>query len=378
MRFHVLGIPHTVANKTYVACAFTQLIIRFCYMLKKSSTKNNFIYFYGHEKSEVHCDELIPITDDKYLEKYYGIYDENKLIKYGDAEAENEYSQKCITEIQKRKQPKDFLLSFWGYSNKKVTDNFPDCITVEPGVGYPTNAIYANFRVFVSYAWMHFSYGKMNIDNGPWYDTVIPNYFDPDEFEYKEEKSDYILYLGRVIKAKGVDICVQLAEELGVKLIIAGQNDLKSMGYDKIPPNVELVGHAGVEKRKQLMSNAKCLLLPSYYFEPFGNVVIESMLSGTPVITTDWGAFAEINLHGTTGYRCRTFEQFAWAVKNIDKIKPINCRNWAIKNYSMDRVSKLYDEYFDMLQKQHTKNGFYEKNPERDELDWLNKYYPDN
>ena len=297
--------------------------------------------------------------------KYYGEFDANKLIKHSNAEAEDIYNKKCITEITKRKKPNDFILSFWGVSNKKITDNFSDCIIVEPGIGYPTGAIYANYKVFVSYAWMHFSYGKMNIDNGPWYDAVIPNYFDPNEFEYKEEKSDYILYLGRIIKAKGLDICIQLAGETGVKLIVAGQNDLKSLGYDKLPENVKLVGHADVEKRKQLMSNAKCLLLPTYYFEPFGNVVIEAMLSGTPVITTDWGSFAEINLHGNTGYRCRTFEQFVWAIKNVDKIKPINCRNWAIQNYSMERVSKLYDEYFDMVQRQHTKQGWYDKNPDR-------------
>ena len=67
MRFHILGISNTIANQLYIGCAFTQLVIRFCCMLKKSSKHDNMIYFYGHNKSEIECDELIPVTDDEYF-----------------------------------------------------------------------------------------------------------------------------------------------------------------------------------------------------------------------------------------------------------------------------------------------------------------------
>lgn len=375
MRFHVLSIPHTIANKQYVACAFTQLVMRFCSMLRMMKGAHT-IYFYGHEKSEVECDELIGVMDDELLLKFYGEYDKNQLIKHNDEVVESIFNARCIKEIGKRKQAKDFILCFYGWSQKPIADKFPDCIIVEPSIGYPADAIFAPHKVFVSYSYMHYCYGKHNEQLGKWYDCVIPNHFDPDEFEYKEKKKDYMLYLGRIIKNKGVDICIQLAKELKMKLIIAGQSDLKSLGYEEIPEYVECVGSADVEKRKELMSNAKCLLLPTYYIEPFGNVVIESFLSGTPVITTDWGAFVETNLHGITGYRCRTFEQFKWAIKNIDNIKPQDCRDWAIRNFSMERVSELYEEYFDMLYKLWHNKGFYEKNDSRTNLNWLTKEYP--
>jgi glycosyltransferase involved in cell wall biosynthesis len=112
------------------------------------------------------------------------------------------------------------------------------------------------------------------------------------------------------------------------------------------------------------------------YNEPFGYVAIEAMLSGTPVITVDWGAFTETVLHGVTGYRCRTFEQFYWAANNIDLIKNKDCRDWAEKNYNFEKVGKMYTEYFQSLINIRTKEGWYTENADRKELDWLTKIHP--
>jgi glycosyltransferase involved in cell wall biosynthesis len=100
------------------------------------------------------------------------------------------------------------------------------------------------------------------------------------------------------------------------------------------------------------------------------------MLSGTPVISTDWGAFAECNLHGVTGYRCRTFEQFLWAAEHADRINPRDCRERAKANFSMSRVSPMYEEFFRSVMNVYAGNGWYEPNLERRDLDWLTQYCP--
>ena len=124
------------------------------------------------------------------------------------------------------------------------------------------------------------------------------------------------------------------------------------------------------------MAGAQCVMVPSYYNEPFGGVMVEALFSGTPIITTDWGGFAENNLHGVTGYRCRTMDQFIWAAKNISNINPSACREWAMNNFSLDRVSLMYEEYFKSLSNVANSKGWYSVDEERTELDWMTRVYP--
>jgi glycosyltransferase involved in cell wall biosynthesis len=204
-----------------------------------------------------------------------------------------------------------------------------------------------------------------------WYEVVIPNYFDLEDFEYKEQKQDYFLFLGRVYSGKGVDVAVQVTEKIGARLVIAGQNPEGRT----FPPHVDFVGYADVEKRRELMSNAKGAFVASQYVEPFGGVQIELLMSGTPTITTDWGSFAENNIHGVTGYRCRTFEQFEWAARNIDKINPQDCRQFA-ENFSLDRVAPMYEEYFQAVLDVYQGKGWYQDRPERTESVWFQRTIP--
>ena len=100
-------------------------------------------------------------------------------------------------------------------------------------------------------------------------------------------------------------------------MIIAGTGDLKDIGYNTIPSHVSCVGYCGVEQRRILMRDARAILGPSLYVEPFGNMVVEGYFSGTPAITSDWGGFVDTVIPGITGYRCRDFE-IRLIQKNVD------------------------------------------------------------
>jgi glycosyltransferase involved in cell wall biosynthesis len=239
-------------------------------------------------------------------------------------------------------------------------------LVVESGIGYPGGG-YAPYRIFESYAIMHAYQGQKAIEfahNDKWYDVVIPNYFDLDDFTYSAEKENYFAFLGRVNAGKGVHIAAQMSDAVGVPLKVAGAGDF---AFSPQPTMMERVGVLNPEGRRELLSKAKAVLCPSTFMEPFCGTQIEAMLSGTPVISSDWGAFAEYNIHGLTGYRCRTFEQFEFAARHIDNIKPADCRKWA-ENFSLDKIGERFDEYFWAVANVDT-GGWYAKKPERTSLD---------
>ena len=373
MRFHVLSLPHTITRKDYSACAFTMKALKFCKMM---TARGHTVYHYGHKDSVVECTEHIPVTFDEDLEKAYGKYDwkKNFFQHNTNDHAHQIFNQRAIVEVGKRKQPRDFLLCFWGYAHEAIANAHPELIAVEPGIGC-ANKPFTKQSIFESHAIMNVVYGKY--DRWPhWYDAVIPNYFDPADFDFNPTPRDYFVFVGRVIDSKGVGIAIEVTKRMGVRLLIAGQGDLKTICGENIPEHVTHMGYVEPEARSEIMRNAKALFAPTHFNEPFGGVSIEALFCGTPTITSDWGGFSENNLHGVTGYRCRTIEQFVWAGRNIDKISRQACRDWAMNNFSLERVALMYEEYFNTLSKVYTGQGFYAINDERTELDWLKRTYP--
>ena len=356
MRFHILGLPHTVSSKEYVACAYTQKVVKFAKMM---TARGHEVIHYGHEDSDLDCTEHVTVTTNEDLEIAYGSHDWRKNFFTFNTQdhAYQTFFKNAIEEVGKRKCQHDFILPFWGSGVRPICDAHPDLIVVEPGIGY-AGGHFANWKVFESYAIMHAYQGLEAVGTckQSWYDVVIPNYFDLNDFTFApEEKEDYFLFMGRVYSGKGIDIAVQVTKHIGAKLIVAGQNPEERT----FPDHVEFVGYADVEKRRELMSKAKASFVASTYLEPFGGVQVENLISGTPTITTDWGAFTENNIDGVTGYRCRTFADFVRAAKNIHNISPSVCRKYG-EQFSLDAIAPKYEKFFQDVLNVYTGKGWYE------------------
>lgn len=410
MRFHVLGICHTISNKEYLSCAFTQKVVKFCEMmtclsetdvqLKKNMSDEEIIkhptihhlIHYGHNKSQTLADEQVDVMNDALLDKVYGKYDwKSEMFRFGyEDEIHLTFTANVKRELGKRVKNGDIILCFWGIGHRSLSEQFNGiALVVEPGIGYNPESCFAPYKVFESYACMHKYYGYSRIEHPTWYDCVIPNYFNSDDFYINENENNeicgyrhktYYLYIGRIIKEKGLDVVLHLAKTKGFILLLVGQGKLSNIGYDEktLPRNIKHIGFADLEKRKKLMHGAKGVFLPTMYIEPFGGTTVESMFCGTPVITTDWGVFNETVLHGITGYRCRTLEHFEYAIDNVEYLDSNAIKQWANDNYGYKKIRQMYEEYFDMLLKVKFDAGFMKQNTTKSELNWLERHYPTN
>ncbi len=400
-RFHLISLPHSSTVKNWGPCAFTQLTYRFSQMMHDMGHD---VFHYGTEGADVTCTEHIDVLTKEVQKQAYGDWDPwtQLWIHNGKDLAYTTFRKNAIKELNRRKEPGDILLISNGNWLREISDVAGEgIVTIEPYVGYL--GFYAKYKVFPSYAWMHHMYGvsfgikegrktpdmpKENFVTGNWYDAVIQHFFDPADHTFEEKKDDYFLYTGRLIQRKGIHIAVDLCQRLGAKLIVCGQPiypsppdkyewSLKSVGIldeDGQPkPNIEYRGAVSFEEIDKLRGKARAVIIPSLYMEPFGMVVPEALLSGTPVISTDWGAFPEIVPHGEVGYRCRTMDDFIWAANNVDRIDPAHCREYAVKNFSMERIGPAYHEYFTKIHNLFG-DGWYTEQPDRKELDWLMRY----
>ena len=158
----------------------------------------------------------------------------------------------------------------------------------------------------------------------------------------KGKGGDYLLFVGRLGGMKGEQVAVETSKRTGIPLKLIGPGT---------PPNYgEYLGVMQPKDRAELMGGALAVIAPSMFPEPFNLVVIESQMTGTPTITTDWGGFTETNKNGRTGYRCSTLGEFAQAVEDCKKLDRDKIRERAIKKYSLEAIGPQYTKFFERLE----------------------------
>jgi glycosyltransferase involved in cell wall biosynthesis len=205
----------------------------------------------------------------------------------------------------------------------------PDALLFEPMVGY--GSCWTHNRVFPSQAQRNAIYASQrDAQSDAQNDAVIPHFVDPAEYDFSAATGRYLLYLGRNNPNKGVAIAQETAKQ------------------SALPYRGVFSGCHGAAKRK-LLSGARAVLMPTRYPEPFGYVAIEAMLSGTPVIASDWGAFPEIIQQGVTGWCCNTQAEFTAAAEKAATLDRAAIRAYAIKRFTIDAVADAYRKYLEFL-----------------------------
>ena len=175
----------------------------------------------------------------------------------------------------------------------------------------------------------------------------VTNGIDPGEFIYTETKDDYFLFAVANLadlEVKGFEIARFLIRECGIKVVVAGaipsgESDSYMQMFEDL--GVTYSGYVSGERKAELFARAKCLLFPTQQNEPFGLVVAEALVSGTPVISSYYGACPQI-VTPDVGFVCATFDEYKSAVRNIDRISPLTCRTVALERYHYLRMARDY------------------------------------
>jgi glycosyltransferase involved in cell wall biosynthesis len=201
-----------------------------------------------------------------------------------------------------------------------------------------------------------------------WFGTVYHG-LPLDLYSYGEGKGDYMAFIGRISPEKRVDRAIELAKSSGVKLKIAAKVDRVDQEYfeKEIRPTmdhplIEFIGEIGEEQKKEFLGNARLLIFPIDWPEPFGLVMIEAMACGTPVVAFRCGSVPEVIDQGITGLVVDSMEEARQAIENIASVNRQQCRRQFEKRFSVQRMVQDYVGNYEKLlseyrQKQVFLNG---------------------
>jgi glycosyltransferase involved in cell wall biosynthesis len=189
----------------------------------------------------------------------------------------------------------------------------------------------------------------------PWV-ANCPNALDLKAYPVHPHRGDYLLFIGRMSPDKGCHRAVEVAEQAGLPLKIAGkmQERLEEEYFEAavrphLGPDIEFLGEVTHEEKVDLLQNARVTLFPIKWQEPFGLVMIESMACGTPVIATRWGAVPEVIVDGKTGIIVDEHTEMAAAIPQADRIDPMDCRRYAEEQFSAERMVRDYERAYEKV-----------------------------
>jgi glycosyltransferase involved in cell wall biosynthesis len=185
-----------------------------------------------------------------------------------------------------------------------------------------------------------------------WVGTVY-NGLRPGDWPYAESKQDYALFLGRYHPTKGAHLAIEAAHRAGLPLIMAGkrfesseEKYFEEVIKPMLGPDDVAMGIADAAQKRELLVNARCLLFPVIWQEPFGMVMIESMVCGTPVVALRCGSVAEVVEPGVTGLICEDPEELPQALHDVTSIDPAACRRRVAELFSAKAMAHGYAQVY--------------------------------
>lgn len=181
--------------------------------------------------------------------------------------------------------------------------------------------------------------------------ATVPHGLPADLYAGSERPGDYLAFLGRISPEKGLDRAIEIALRVGIPLRVAAKVDRADREYFRVRIEplferagklVEFIGEIGEAQKQDFLGQARALLFPIDWPEPFGLVMIEAMACGTPVIAFDCGSVPEVIDDGVTGFIVSSVDEAVEAVGRSGEIDRGACRRVFERQFTAPRMANDY------------------------------------
>jgi glycosyltransferase involved in cell wall biosynthesis len=185
--------------------------------------------------------------------------------------------------------------------------------------------------------------------------NVVHHGLDVDRYDIGHGAAGWLAFVGRLAPEKGPHIAIDVATRLGLPLRMGGKPHWENGDFfeQSIKPRlagahglVQWEGEVAFEPKLAMLRGARATLFPIAWEEPFGLVMIESMLVGTPVVAFTRGAAPEVVDDGVTGFLVKDREEMVDRVRRIGEIDRVRCRARARERFNATRMARDYERVY--------------------------------
>jgi glycosyltransferase involved in cell wall biosynthesis len=186
--------------------------------------------------------------------------------------------------------------------------------------------------------------------------AVIHHGLDAGRYQWSDRPEPYVCFVGRLAREKGPVTAIEVARRAGVPLRLAGSIHARDQAYVDAEvrprlnlPGVTWMGPVGVDRKVPLLRDARALLAPIDWNEPFGLILIEAMLSGCPVVAFGRGSVPELVEHGVTGFIPSSEDEMVDLIRPggpVDALDRRRIREIAIRRFDRGRMVDDYERVY--------------------------------
>ena len=180
---------------------------------------------------------------------------------------------------------------------------------------------------------------------------IVGNGFDLSNYKFNNYNKGPIGWAGRISPEKGLEDAAFAAAAMGEKLFVWGINENASYSKyveESVPSGtIEWRGFLPTEEMQLELGNCRAFLNTPKWNEAYGNVVVEALACGVPVVAYKRGGPCELITHGETGFLVPPDDvnSLILALRNCDQIDRRMCRNWVKNNASYRVFSERVEDW---------------------------------